>query len=226
MKRPLCWLVLFLGMAFSLPSMANITLAELSDESQTALEQGNYSRASSLLANMQEQANKAHDGYWQTWALSLQGYLALQQREFQQAERLLGKALATAKTSAWPELIARIHLYRGQLRQNTGQWPEAEQDYRAAEQASATGLPEMAASATLHRATLAQHRQAYDDSAKLLQTAAQGISRLPENASRVHLALDVGYQWLQLRGIAPAVAPLESIFSALSKALELAKKLH
>jgi CHAT domain-containing protein len=226
MKKLIQWWILSLSLMVSCVIGATDELAALSVQSQAAIEQGNYIQAKSLIGLLEKQANTTHNLYWQTWAHAMGGYLALQQRQFERATQYLDSALATATVHNWPELIARTRLYRGQLRQQAGQWLQADQDYAGAADMAANGLPELQASAVLHRAALAQQQLAYQESGRYLQTAQQLVRSLPENTIRIHLELDLAYQCLQLRLFSPTLMPLENVYEALSSALEHAKKRH
>uniref|UniRef100_UPI001178825A hypothetical protein n=1 Tax=Crenothrix polyspora TaxID=360316 RepID=UPI001178825A len=122
MKRFIQWWILSLNLMVSCVVGASDELAALSAQSQAAIEQGNYIQATNLIGLLEKQANTAHNLYWQTWAQAMGGYLALQQRQFEHATQYLDSALATATVHNWPELIVRTSLYRGQLRQQAGQW--------------------------------------------------------------------------------------------------------
>lgn len=226
MKTIVQYLILCLALIGACPTLAADKLGVLAAQSQRELEQGHYAQAGTVLGLMSKEVNTSHDGYWQTWVQATQGYLALQQRQFRRATQYLDSALATAKVHNWPELIARTRLYRGQLRQQAGQWLQADQDYAIAADVAASGLPELQVSAVLHRAALAQQQLAYQESGKYLQAAQQLVRRLPENINRMHLELDLAYQCLQLRLFSPILLPLENVYEALSIALEHAKKRH
>lgn len=225
MKKFVQWLVLSLSLVIGFPSVADDTLASLSVQSREALNQGHYTRAASLLKQLAQQADAAHNGYWQCWTQAMQGYLALQQRQFEPAAQYLDSALAGAEAHAWPDLIVRTSLYRGQLRQRNAQWLQADRDFEYAARIAAD-LPDLQASALIHRAALARLKRAYQESAAFLQTAEQLVRRLPENETRASLELDLGYQRLQLRHDAAGSIALENIYDTLVAALEHAKKLH
>ncbi len=222
-KKLVLWLVLSLSLVIAFPSVAD-TLARLSVQSREALDQGHYTRAASLLNQLAQQADAAHNCYWQCWTQAMQGYLALQQRQFVPAAQYLDSALAGAEAHAWPDLIVRTRLYRGQLRQRNAQWLQADRDFEYATRI-AVDLPDLQASALMHRAALARLKRTYQETVAFLQTAEQLVSRLPENETRARLELDLGYQRLQLRH-ADESAALESVYDALATALEHAKKLH
>jgi len=224
MKIFVQWLILSFSLVVSFPSIAD-TLAPLSAQSREALDQGHYTRAASLLKQLAQQADAAHNGYRQCWAQAMQGYLALQQRQFEAATQYLDSALAGAEAHNWSDLIVRILLYRGQLRQRNAQWLQADRDFEHAARIAAD-LPDLQASALMHRAALARQKRAYQETAAFLQAAQQLLGRLPENETRARLQLDLGYQRLQLRQANAGAAALESVYNALSAALEQAKKLH
>lgn len=218
-------LILSLGLAIGFPSTAD-TLAELAAQSRSALDQGHYAQAADLLKYLAQQADAAHDGYRHCWTQTMQGYLALQQRQFEAAAHYLDSALASAEAYHWPDLIVRIRLYRGQLRQHHAQWLRADQDFEYAAHIAAGNLPDLQASTLMHRAALARQKRMYQESAAFLHTTEQLVRRLPENETRVRLELDLAYQRLQLRQANLESVALESVYGALSTALEHAKKLH
>lgn len=219
-------LVLLIKLAAFLPIAAASDLALLAAQSREALDQGRYTQAEALLQHTAEQADAAHDAYWQTWTQTMQGYLALQRRQFETAGQLLNTALASTESHGWSGLAVRVRLYRGQLRQHNGQWPQADDDFAAAMRDSAPALPDLALSALLHRAGLAQQRLAYRESGEFLQTAERLLPRLPQNAAKAHLTLDLGYRYLQLRQADAAAAPLENVFNSLNDALTQARNRH
>lgn len=225
MKVLILWLILPLSLAIGFPSAAD-TVAELVAQSRTTLDQGHYTRAADLLKHLERQADAAHDGYLLCWAQAMQGYLALQQRQFETAAHDLDTALAGAEAHNWPDLIVRIRLYRGQLRQHHAQWLRADQDFEYAAHIATGRLPDLHASALIYRAALARQKRAYQESAAFLHTTEQLVKRLPENEIRARLELDLAYQYLQLRQADAKSSALESVYSALSTALNHAKKLH
>ncbi|MGR8935726.1 MAG: CHAT domain-containing protein [Gammaproteobacteria bacterium] len=200
--------------------------AQLAAQSREALQQGRYTQADTLLHQLAAQADTAQDAYWQTWTRAMQGYLALQRRQYETAEPLLNDALAAAESAAWTGLAVRTRLYRGQLRQNTGRWPQADEDYANAVQAAAALFPDLTASALLHRAGLAQQRLAYREAAKLLPAVQALLRLLPEGNVKARLTLDLGYRYLQLLQADSTAVPLEDTYAGLHNALEQARKLR
>ena len=166
-----------------------------------------------------------NDSYALTALNGLQGYLALQQRDTANAERLLKSALAQAQKQSWPDLAAHFALYLGQLNEQQQQ-PVQTQQFFALALAQASQAPDQSlqVSSLCSLANLAMADQNFALAEQYLTQGQTLLDGLANNPSSGQLWLTIGYQTLQLYQHNPRQNDyLQAAFSRLQHALTQAR---
>jgi CHAT domain-containing protein len=201
-------------------------LNQLLQQGQENLANGYYRDAERQLAQVEQQATAQHNNdYLLVLVHALQGYLALQRQQDNDAERLLNHALALAKQHQWYDLTTRINLYLAQLYEHQQNGQQADYYFQQAV-ANPKKVTDQAllVSAYYQLAKRAiDHHQAQAASQQL-QHASTLMNTLPAHSANSQLWLNIGYQSLQLYQLSPQQPLLTAAFNHLNRALTLARQ--
>jgi CHAT domain-containing protein len=200
-------------------------LNQLLQQGQENLTNGYYRDAERQLAQAEQQATAKHHDYLLVLVHALQGYLALQRQQDNDAERLLNSALALAEQHQWYDLTTRINLYLAQLHEHQQNGQQADYYFQqAVANPEKVTDPALLVSAYYQLAKRAiDHHQAQAASQQL-QHASTLMNTLPAHSTNSQLWLNIGYQSLQLYQLSPQQPLLIAAFDHLNHALTLARQ--
>lgn len=212
-------------------ALANVTpvqaedLAQLLQQGQENLENGHYYAAKMQFSQAEQQATEQQDSYNLALIKALQGYMASQRQNDEEAEQLLTSALQQAKTNNWYDLISRIHLYLGQLAKHSENIRQATEHFQ-----QALAQPEKVVDKALlvsgfyQLAKIDIEHRSLQKAWQHLQQAKTLLAKLPANPANSQLWLTIGYKNLQLYQLSAKNEFLVAAFSDLNHALTLARQ--
>lgn len=173
------------------------SLDSLLQQVQEKIALGYYYQAQNELQQLAADTTQSY--YNNTAIRGLQGYLALQQHHYNQANTLLNSALAQANKNSWHDLIAHFALYLGQLNEQQQQHTAAEHYFKLAlTQADHINDKSLTVSSLCSLAKLALADSKIEMAGQLVQQASLLLKRLPINAANNQLGLTIGYLALEL----------------------------
>ncbi len=211
--------------------LANVTpvhaesLAQLLQQGQENLENGHFYAAKMQFAQAEQQATEQQDSYNLVLIKALQGYMASQRQNDEEAEQLLTSALEQAKTNNWYDLSLRTNLYLGQLDLHSENIRQATEHFQQAiSQPEQVTDKALLVSGFYQLAKIDIEHRNLQQAAQHLQQAKALMSKLPANPANSELWLTIGYKNLQLYQLSPKNDFLVAAFSDLNHALALARQ--
>lgn len=198
---------------------------DLIERGRISIEQGHYYDAESTLKQAAQRAAEQQDAYSQILIQGLQGNLALQTRQIEQAQDIVQQALTAIGNRPWYELKAHLGLNLAKVYLQQGQLENAETAINYAQaDAQRAGSPLQRVSGYLLLVGVAHKRQQPDKVWRHLQQAQQLLLQQESAAETVRLWLNLGYQAKARWPEQPSTDYLRLAYSALTQARQLARQ--